>query len=112
MDTPHLDEFMKLYNLVVGTSNMAIVLFYEVCATTAKRRSATRWFSTNDVQELSLLPNALNGNLLKWIDRMVAQGVCDKMAPKMRAFLLHTNGFVTDFVGSRIREFTSDSPYP
>ena len=23
-----------------------------------------------------------------------------------------SNGFVTDFVGSRIREFTSDSPYP
>ena len=41
------------------------------------------------MQELSLLPNALNGKLLAWADKMIEQGICEKTAPKMRAFLLN-----------------------
>eukprot|EP00966_Prymnesium_polylepis_P326712 7382616-Prymnesium_polylepis.1 len=81
---------MGYYNACVGTSNYAVVLFAEITGYTAKSKSETRWFSTNDVQELSLLPNHSNGNLLKWADRMIDQGICEKTAPKMRAFLLHS----------------------
>jgi len=89
METPHVDEFMGYYNAIVGTSSYAVVYFREITGYTAKKKSATRWFSTNDVQELSLLPNAANGNLLRWADKMVEQGICDKTAPKLRAFLLN-----------------------
>ena len=89
MDTPHVDEYMAMYNACVSTSNYAVVLFKEITGKTSQKRSATRWFSTNDVQELSLLPNAANGNLLKWADQMIEQGICEKTAPKMRAFLLN-----------------------
>ena len=89
METPHVDEYMGLYNACVGTSNYAVVHFAEITGYAAKKKSETRWFSTNDVQELSRLPNALSGKLLKWADRMIEEGVCEKTAPKMRAFLLH-----------------------
>ena len=89
METPYLDEFMGLYNSIVGTSNYAVVHFKEITGYTAKKRSPTRWFSSNDVQELSLLPNAANGNLLKWADKMVQEGICEKTAPKLRSFLLN-----------------------
>ena len=89
METPHVDEFMGHYNAIVGTSNYAVVHFSEITGYTAKKKSATRWFSTNDVQELSLLPNAANGNLLKWADKMIDEGICEKTAPKLRAFLLN-----------------------
>ena len=89
MDTPVVDEFMGLYNAAVGTSNKAIVFFGQVTGHAAKRKSATRWFSTSDVQELSLLPNLSNGKLLAWADKMMAAGVCDKTAPKIRQFLLN-----------------------
>ena len=67
METPHVDEFMGYYNACVGTSSYAVVHFREITGYSAKKKSATRWFSTNDVQELSLLPNAANGNLLRWL---------------------------------------------
>ena len=89
METPHVDEFMGHYNSIVGTSNYAVVHFSEITGYTAKKKSATRWFSTNDVQELSLLPNAANGNLLMWADKMIDEGICEKTAPKLRAFLLN-----------------------
>ena len=89
METPHVDDFMGHYNAIVGTSNYAVVHFSEITGYTAKKKSATRWFSTNDVQELSLLPNAANGNLLKWADKMIDEGICEKTAPKLRAFLLN-----------------------
>ena len=41
------------------------------------------------MQELSLLPNAANGKLLRWADKMIEQGICEKTAPKLRAFLLN-----------------------
>jgi hypothetical protein len=84
-----VDEFMGYYNAIVGTSSYAVVYFREITGYTAKKKSATRWFSTNDVQELSLLPNTANGNLLRWADKMVEQGLCEKTAPKLRAFLLN-----------------------
>ena len=89
LQTPNLDEFMIIYNAIVGTSNYAVVLFCEITGHTAKKRSETRWFSVNDVQELSLLPNALNGKLLIWADKLIAHGLCDKNAPKLRQFLLN-----------------------
>jgi hypothetical protein len=89
METPHVDEFMGFYNAIVGTSSYAVVYFREITGYTAKKKSATRWFSTNDVQELSLLPNAANGNLLKWADKLIEQGTCEKTAPKLRIFLLN-----------------------
>lgn len=30
METPHVDEFMGFYNLIVGTSNFAVVYFAEI----------------------------------------------------------------------------------
>ena len=45
-------------------------------------------------QELSLLPSLQNGNLLKWANRMIEQGICEKTAPKMRALLLHPTKMV------------------
>ena len=69
MEVPHVEEFMNMYNAIVGTSNYAVVHFSEITGYTAKKKSATRWFSTNDVQELSLLPNAANGKLLEWAGR-------------------------------------------
>eukprot|EP00966_Prymnesium_polylepis_P228836 5295452-Prymnesium_polylepis.1 len=74
METPHVDEFMGHYNVIVGSSNYAIVYFSEITGYNAKRKSSTRWFSVNDVQELSLLPNAANGNLLKWVDKLIEHG--------------------------------------
>ena len=41
------------------------------------------------MQELSLLPNASNGKLLKWVDKLIEEGICEATAPKLRAFLLH-----------------------
>ena len=89
MATPTLDEFMLLYNAAVGQSNKAIVFFKQITGYVAKRKSATRWFSTSDVQELSLLPNLANGKLLAWTDKLIAAGICDKTAPKLRAMLLN-----------------------
>ena len=40
---PHVDEFMALYNVAVGTSNYAVVHFAEITGYTAKKKSATRW---------------------------------------------------------------------
>ena len=40
-------------------------------------------------QELSILPNCRNGKLLQWVDKMADQGVCEKIVPKMRKFLLN-----------------------
>eukprot|EP00966_Prymnesium_polylepis_P277442 6410478-Prymnesium_polylepis.1 len=93
METPNVDEYMGLYNACIGTSNYAAVIFAEITGYTAKKKSETRWFSTNDVQELSLLPNAVDGKLLAWADKMIEQGICEKTAPKMRAFLLHSTKF-------------------
>ena len=87
LETPHVDEFMGMYNVIVGLSNYAKVVFAEVTGHKARRRSETRWFSTNDVQELSLLPNALNGNLVKWADKLIEQNLCMKTSPKLRDFL-------------------------
>ena len=42
------------------------------------------------MQELSLLPNATNGKLLKWVDKLIEEDLCEKTAPKMRAFLLNS----------------------
>ena len=81
MDVPHVDEFMALYNAIVGLSNYAVVFFAEITGYTAKKKSATRWFSTNDVQELSLLPNVANGKLLKWADKLIHEGICEATAP-------------------------------
>ena len=89
LETPNVDEFMNLYNTCVGTSNYAKVIFAEVTGYVARRKSATRWFSTFDVQEHSLLPNALNGKLLAWADKMLSEGVCMNTAPKIRKFLLN-----------------------
>ena len=50
METPHVDEFMALYNQCMAFSNYAKVLFTEVTGNTAMRKSATRWFSSFDVQ--------------------------------------------------------------
>ena len=91
MDVPHVDEFVGLYNAAVGTSNYAVVYFAEITGHTPKKKSKTRWFSANDVQELSLLPNASNGKLLKWADKMIEEGICEATAPKIHAFLLHPN---------------------
>ena len=44
-------------------------------------------------QELSLLPNAQTGKLLQWADKLIEQGICEKTAPKMRAFLLNPTKF-------------------
>ena len=49
MDTPHVDEFMVFYNMCVGMSNYAQVLFAEVTGHAGKKKSGTRWFSANDV---------------------------------------------------------------
>ena len=100
METPHVDEFMLYYNAIVGQSSYAVVHFSEITGYTAKKKSATRWFSTNDVQELSLLPNATNGNLLKWADKLIGEGLCDKMAPKLRSFLLGRKDFVQGILSS------------
>ena len=48
METPNVDEFMNLYNTCVGTSNYVKVIFAEVTGYVARRKSATRWFSTFD----------------------------------------------------------------
>jgi len=52
-----------------------------------KHVGATRWWSANDVQELSLLPNLLNGNLRSWAEAMIGDGICPATAPKMLTFL-------------------------
>ena len=52
-----------------------------------KHVGATRWWSTNNVQELSLLPNLLNGNLHSWAESMIADGICPTTAPKKLTFL-------------------------
>ena len=36
-----------------------------------------------------MLPNTANGKLLKWVDKMIEEGICEATAPKLRAFLLH-----------------------
>jgi hypothetical protein len=36
-----------------------------------------------------LLPNANNGNLLMWSQRMVTEGICPRVVPKILAFLQH-----------------------
>jgi hypothetical protein len=89
MEVPHVEEFMNMYNAIVGTSNYAVVHFSEITGYTAKKKSATRWFSTNDVLELSLLPNAANGKLLEWADKLISEGLCEKTAPKLCTFLRH-----------------------
>jgi hypothetical protein len=89
MDAPHVDEFMGIYNPIVGKSSYAQVHFSEITGYAAKKEAKTRWFTANDVQELSLLPNARNCKLLKWADKLIEEGLCDSLAPKLRTFLLH-----------------------
>ena len=60
---------------LASPTNYAKVIFADTTGYAARRKSATRWFSTNDVQEHSLLPNANNGKLLAWADEMIKQGV-------------------------------------
>ena len=89
-NTPILDEFMALYNTVISKTNSASLrIFAEVTGKMPRHVGKTRWWSTNDVQELSLLPNTNNGMLLIWAQRMVTEGICPTIAPKILAFLLH-----------------------
>ena len=86
--TPVLDEYMHLYNMAVSKKNSASLrLFAQITGKMPKHVGATRWWSTNDVQELSLLPNLLNGNLRSWAESMIADGICPTTAPKMLTFL-------------------------
>ena len=56
-----LDEYMHLYNMSVSKKDSASLrLFVEITVKMLKQAEATRWWSSNDVQELSLLPNLLN----------------------------------------------------
>jgi hypothetical protein len=65
-NTPLLDEFMALYNTVNSAS---LRIFAEVTVT--------------------LLPNTNDGKLLLWAQRMVTEGICPTIAPKILAFLQH-----------------------
>jgi hypothetical protein len=65
-NTPLLDEFMALYNTVISKTNSASLrIFAEVTGKMPGHVGKTRWWSTNDVQELSLLPNTNDGKLLQ-----------------------------------------------
>lgn len=86
--TPVLDKFMGLYNtMICKTASASLRLFAEITGKMPRHAGKTRWWSTNDVQELSLLPNLSNGNLLRWADKMVEEEICPVIAPKMQAFL-------------------------
>jgi hypothetical protein len=37
---------------------------------------------------MTLLPNLQNGQLLEWADKLTVEGLCDKLAPKLRELLL------------------------
>ena len=85
-----LDEYMHLYNMAVSKkASASLRLFAQICGKMPKQAGATRWWSSNDVQELSLLPNLLNGNLRKWAETMIEDGICPSIAPKMLTFLDH-----------------------
>jgi hypothetical protein len=85
-----LDEYMHLYNMAVSKKTSASLrLFAQITGKMPKQAGATRWWSSNDVQELSLLPNLLNGNLRKWAETMIEDGICPSIAPKMLTFLDH-----------------------
>ena len=77
---------MLLYNACVGHSTLARMLFRESTGKAPLRCSKTLWFSINDVQEKSLLPNALNGNLQTWVDALRRVDACPAIAPKMQEF--------------------------
>jgi hypothetical protein len=70
-------------------ASASLRLFAQICGKMPKQAGATRWWSSNDVQELSLLPNLLNGNLRKWAETMIEDGICPSIAPKMLTFLDH-----------------------
>jgi hypothetical protein len=86
LETPNVNEFMLLYNACVGHSTLARMLFRESTGKAPLRCSKTLWFSINDVQEKSLLPNALNGNLQTWVDALRRVDACPAIAPKMQEF--------------------------
>jgi hypothetical protein len=88
--TPVLLEYMHLYNMAVSKkASASLRLFALITGKMPKQAGATRWWSSNDVQELSLLPNLLNGNLRKWAETMIQDGICPSIAPKMLTFLDH-----------------------
>ena len=81
---------MHLYNMAVSKkASTSLRLFAQITGKMPKQAGATRWWSSNDVQELSLLPNLLNGNLRKWAETMIQDGICPSIAPKMLTFLDH-----------------------
>ena len=86
LETPNVNEFMLLYNACVGHSTLARMLFRESTGKAPLRCSKTLWFSINDVQEKSLLPNALNGNLHTWVEALRRVDACPAIAPKMQEF--------------------------
>jgi len=62
-------------------------------------------------QELSLLPNTKNGNLLLWAQRMITEGICPTIAPKILAFLQHkdkVNKFMIELITGVCRETPQD----
>lgn len=92
LETPDVNEFMPLHNACVGHSHstLALKLFRDATGKMPLRPSVfeARWFSINDVQEKSLLPNAPNGNLHKWVDDLRRLDVCPAPSRrKMQDFL-------------------------
>jgi len=101
--TPTVDEFMSIYNNITAHSNRAKKVFREVTGikifseddeeeeikegANPKKGAGNRWFTVDDVQELTLLPTFLNGKLLDWAETLVAEGVCEASAGKMVTLL-------------------------
>ena len=86
VETSNVNEFMLLYNACVGHSPLAQRLIRDITGKMPLRCSKTRWFSISDVQEKSLLLNALNGNLRTWVDALRQVYACPTIAPKMQEF--------------------------
>jgi hypothetical protein len=85
VSTTVLDTFMASYNTAIcKTASAALRLFAEITGKMPRHAGRTTWCSTFDVQELYLLPNLLNGNLLRWVGKMVEEEICAVRAPKCK----------------------------
>lgn len=70
------------------------VEYAQICGVSCMTKSATRWWSSNDVAELSIAPNLENGRMLKWGRVLIDKGLCEKTAPKLVAMLTNTTKFL------------------
>jgi hypothetical protein len=75
-------ERMRQIMIVKSTPSRCSIA--EITGKMPRHAGRTTWCSTFDVQELYLLPNLLNGNLLRWVGKMVEEEICAVRAPKCK----------------------------